>query len=87
MKLYVTFKDPDQLGEALEDKRRAIAAKLQKELDLSEAGAQTEAEERVKVFDKLVSKYFDWGEYITVELDSETQTIRVVPTNEEIRYD
>jgi hypothetical protein len=87
MKLYVTFKDPDQLSEAIDDKRLALTHKLKKELGLSEAGAEAEAEERMKVFDDMTNKYFEWGEYLTVELDSETQTIRVIGKDEEVEND
>jgi hypothetical protein len=30
----------------------------------------------------LAEKFFEWDEYVTVELDTETQTARVVPVSE-----
>jgi hypothetical protein len=84
--MYVTFKDPDQLGEAISETKDNLQSKLQKELGLSKAGAEAEAEQRMKAFDNLISKYFEWGEYLTVELDSETQSIRVVSKDENIEY-
>ena len=82
MKMFVTFKDPDQLYEALEDKKREITKELMTNFGLSRSGAEAEADERLKAFDQLIKKYFPYSEYLTVELDSETQSIRVVPDYE-----
>jgi hypothetical protein len=84
--MYVTFKDPDQLGEAISETKDNLQSKLQKELGLSKAGAEAEAEHRMKAFDNLISTFFEWGEYLTVELDSETQSIRVVSKDENVEY-
>jgi len=86
MKMYVRFKDPDQLGESISETQCALQSELQKKLGLSKAGAEVEAEQRMKAFDNLISTYFEWGEYLTVELDSENQTIRVIAKDENIEY-
>jgi len=82
MKLFVTFKDPDQLYEAIEDKKREITKELMTNLGLGRAAAEVEAAERMRQLDPLFKKYFPYSEYLTVELDSETQSIRVVPDYE-----
>lgn len=79
MKLLVTFKDPDMLAEAIDNQKHDIFLQLLKApFNLSRAGAEAEADERMKVFEPLINQYFPYREYLTVELDSETNTIRVV---------
>lgn len=79
MKMFVTFKDPDMLYEAIEDQKCKIVNELMRSpFLLSRSGAEAEAEERMKAFDPVIKKYFPYSEYLTVELDSETQSIRVV---------
>lgn len=82
MKVRITFKDPDTLIDTLEDEKRELAAQLQEELKLSENGALVEAEERMIKIEKLASDFFEWHEYVTIELDDETMTARVVPKDE-----
>lgn len=84
MKLYITFKDPDSIWDSIDLKQTQIKNQLINDLNLSPAGAIVEAEERMKVFDSLIRKYFEYGEYVTLELDSVTQSIRVVPNDEDI---
>lgn len=84
MKLYITFKDPDSIWDSIDFKKDQIKNQLMNDLNLSPAGAMTEAEERMKVFDNLIRKYFEWGEYVTLELDSVNQSIRVVPNDEDV---
>lgn len=31
---------------------------------------------------KLTDKYFEWNEYVTLEFDTETKAVRVVPVKE-----
>jgi hypothetical protein len=73
----VTMKDPDSLTEGINE-------------DLDEELAympQDEAEAIREIrFDKAyeaASKWFEWGEYLTVEINTTDGTIRVVPVEEE----
>lgn len=81
MKLRVTFKDPDQLWEAFESKKREITKDLMENVGIGRAAAEVEAAERMRQFDSFM-KYFKWGEYLTVEMDSDLGTITVVADND-----
>lgn len=82
MKMRVTFKDPDTLIDTLDDTKRELMKTLRSEMGLSERGAEVEAEERMAKMEQLASKFFEWHEYVTIELDDETMTARVVPKGE-----
>ena len=82
MKMRLTFKDPDVLCNAANDFIYLQKKSLMKELRLSESGAEAEAQERYKKMDRTIGKYMEYGEYITVEFDDETETARVVQNNE-----
>lgn len=82
MKLLVTFKDPDALSDSIENLQTGIEKELIKNLKLSNRGAKVEAEERMSVFDNMMKEYFPYGEYVSLELDSDTNTIRVCSIRE-----
>jgi hypothetical protein len=77
MKLSLTFKDPDVLSEALNDERYKMVKHLRESLGLSEAGAEAEADARLKSIELFISDYMQWGEYLTVTFDDEEQTAEV----------
>ena len=73
----VTMKDPDTLHDA-------IYEAVKQSLD----GQEMDAEEREAVGDvraekahEVCQKWFKYGEYLTVEIDTGTQTIRVLENN------
>jgi len=76
MKLKVTFKDPDACEVAIENfVKRSIG-----DLD------GFDNEEKEAVFEKRLEstrektrKWFEFGEYVTIEIDLETGDARVVP--------
>jgi hypothetical protein len=78
MKVLITFKDPDALSESLEDQQFKLRKSLISEKDLTLAGAEAEADARMLPVRKLASKFFQYGEYVTIELDSELGTATVV---------
>lgn len=80
MKLRVTFKDPDQLWDACASKKREITKDLMENVGIGLAAAEVEAADRMRQFDQFM-KYFKWGEYLTVEMDSDLGTIVVVEDN------
>lgn len=82
MKLLVTFKDPDALSESIERLQAKIEKDLTENLKLSKNGAEVESAERMSVFDNILKEYFQYGEYVTLELDSVTNTIRVCSNRE-----
>ena len=72
------MKDPDILHDALSEARYDIVNDLMTNLGLSEAGAEAEAERRLEKMKKFAFRFFKWGEYLSVELDDEAQTITVL---------
>ena len=78
MKFQVTMKDPDQLydaaAEAVDDELKAT--------NLSEEERDAIREIRTEKVTDVADKWFRWGEYLTVEIDTEAETIRVVPAGE-----
>lgn len=73
MKIRVTLKDPDVLHDAIAD---ALDEEL-KEMDQGEA-------ELVKDYRKdkileIAADWFEYGEYLTVEIDTKSKTCVVIP--------
>ena len=77
MKIQVVFKDPDVAQDAVED---AFAPPYEVEglTDLDEI--QTVIEHRKEKAHDLVGSFMKYGEYITVEFDTEAKTATVVET-------
>jgi hypothetical protein len=75
MKLRVTMKDPDCLHEAVDS---AVARQL-KELNLPDDECDAIREMRCEKLREECSKWFEYGEYLTVEIDTDAGTCVVVP--------
>ena len=78
MKFKVTMKDPDTLYDAIgEAVEQAVS-------DTIGVDDQDEREALIKVrVDKvqiICKKWFKYGEYLTVEIDTDAETCTVVPT-------
>ena len=75
MKIKVTMKDPDTLQDAIIDAFK----------NLSIDGVNDEEIEAIRqrrgeaINDMATRKWFEYGEYLTVEIDTEAQTCIVVP--------
>lgn len=74
----VTMKDPDVLHDGIEE---ALDEEL-KTSGLPEDEQEALRELRHDKVSEVASEWFEWGEYLTVEIDTEKQTIRVVPLKE-----
>lgn len=76
MKFTVNMKCPDALEEAIRD---AVKVEVN-ELNLQDAEEQESIEDAryEKVRRLCVDKWFEWGEYIRVEVDTDAQTCVVV---------
>lgn len=73
MKFTVSMKDPDTLHEAIAD---AVNTELAGSwLDYDEQGLL--ADSRKEKINKLCSKWFRYGEYLDVEIDTEAGTCTV----------
>ena len=76
MKFEVTMKDPDGFYDSIEDAAKESIA-LVPGLNGEEMDSLTEV--RSQTLKDLCEKWFKYGEYLTVEIDTEAQTITVVP--------
>jgi hypothetical protein len=72
----VYMKDPDVLHDGIDD---ALNEELS---DMSEDEAEVIRVIRHEKAADIASTWFEYGEYLTVEIDTENQTIRVVPVGE-----
>lgn len=82
MKIRMTFKDPDVVGDAFSDAEECMTEFLMKELGISKEAAEVETAFRLKKLKAIAARVFDYGEYVTIELDPDTETARVVMDEE-----
>ncbi len=73
MKLKITMKDPDCLDDTI---REEVEDQLNCS-DLDEGEAQAVAKVRIERFRKICAKWFQDGEYLTVIVDTDKETIEV----------
>jgi len=78
MKVKVFIKDTDVLQDAVEE---AVDEEL-KNSGLAEDEQEAVRELRVEKALDVAGEWWEYGEYITVEFDTETRTARVVPVDE-----
>lgn len=79
MKFRVTMKDPDTLHDAI---REAVGKHI-KEIGITdEDEIEALVDSRVEKVQKLCNAWFDYGEYLTVEIDTEAKAIHVVTRTE-----
>ena len=76
MKFKVTMKDPDTLHDAIED---AVTYELSKIDGLTDNDRDTLFETRRKAATDVASKWFEYGEYLTIEIDTDAKTAVVCP--------
>ena len=74
MKFKITLKDPDGVGNSIQE---AIKNDLPNDLDENEYEELTES--RKNLVEEAASKWIKYGEYITVEIDTAANTCVVVP--------
>jgi hypothetical protein len=73
VKFRITMKDPDGFHDSVEE---AV-----KEMDLpglSEDEAELVREARTETIKKLLGRWFEYGEYLTVEVDTDAKTCTVI---------
>lgn len=73
MKIRVTMKDPDGVYECVEE---SLKASLPGEFSKSEKDALLEV--RRDEVNAVLRKWFRFGEYLDVEVDTDAKTIRVI---------
>lgn len=76
MKFKVQMKDPDTLSDAV---REAVAEQVKSISDLASDEQEMLAESRTQaVYEECCRKWFEYGEYLVVEIDTEAGTCAVV---------
>lgn len=80
MKVRVTFKEPDAIGDAVNGAVKAWALE-RPGLDAEEIAAVSEL--RAEKVRKAISTWVKWGEYVDVEFDIEAGTASVLRAGEE----
>lgn len=73
MKVRIQFKDPDAAHDAIRDAVKA----LPRPEGVTAEEWEPICESRIDATD--LSKWIEWGEYVTVEIDTETKTAVVLP--------
>jgi hypothetical protein len=74
MKFKVTMKDPDTLGDAIDEAVREDIAKIP---GLTGEDREALFENRREATAKIAAKWFRYSEYVTVEIDTEARTATV----------
>lgn len=75
MKFKVYMKDPDSLYDGIEES-------LEKPENLNEEEWELIKEKRIEDAQEIASKWFQWGEYVLIEVDTVEKTARIVPVSE-----
>lgn len=75
----VSMKDPDTLYDSVEE---AVQDELERMTNIDDEERSMLQESRAEKVREQASRWFQYGEYLTVEIDTEKNTIRVVPANE-----
>jgi hypothetical protein len=75
MKFTVMFKDPDGVWEALAD---AAKHSIESVDGLSNRERENLAESRKEQLGEFASRWIEYGEYLEVEFDTESNTARIV---------
>lgn len=78
MKFKVTMKDPDTLHDAIGE---AVEADLAKIEGLSDDDRDRLYGSRRNAVSEIANQWFRYGEYLTVEIDTEAKTIIVCPAS------
>ena len=78
MKFRVTMKDPDTLGDAIKEAVEGDVKFLVDDPDEQSALIEVRQEK----VSEICKEWFKWGEYLTVEIDTEAGTAVVVPVKD-----
>lgn len=76
--ITVTLKDPDTMYDAVQDH---VDEEL-KASNLPEDEQELVKDARVEKYSEILGNFFEYGEYLTVEFNTEAKTARVVSATE-----
>jgi hypothetical protein len=79
MKIQITFKDPDRVGDAVQ---QAVSEAVHVVPDLSTDERDMVMDARMERTWEDLEKFIEYQEYVTIEIDTEAGTARVVPVSE-----
>ena len=78
MKIKITMKDPDTMHDAVQN----TVIKEVEAIGLSDDEFESIVELRTERVRAKMAKWFEYGEYLTVEFDTETMMATVLDANE-----
>lgn len=76
MKFEVTMKDPDGVYDCIQDAAKEWAGQV---TGVDEEERESLVESKHEKLQKICKKWFEYGEYLTVEIDTEAESITVKP--------
>lgn len=77
MKIKITLKDTDTLYDAINENVEDLKIE-----GVSDEELEGVRELRKEEYKQIASKWFEYDEYLTVEMDTSDKTLRVVPLSE-----
>jgi hypothetical protein len=78
MKVQVTFKTPDAVEQALDDEIKSDIGWCNEVEGLPWIAMEEAYEDRLEEAKGIISKWVEYGEYVTIEFDTETKTAKVL---------
>lgn len=78
MKFIVTMKDPDTLHDSI---NQVVADEVGAIENINNEEKAEIAVTRAEKYSELCSKWFKYGEYLTVEIDTDLKTATIKPVN------
>jgi hypothetical protein len=79
MKIRIQFKDPDRVGDAIQE---SVLASVQGLTYLPQDEKDAVIDRRYESAWAATEEFIEWQEYVTIEIDTEAGTARVVPVSE-----
>lgn len=76
MKIKITLKDPDGVYESIKEAAETSVSAVD---GLSKKEREELAETRAEQIKEDCGKWVEWGEYVTIEIDTEAGTATVCP--------
>lgn len=73
MKFIITMKDPDGVYDSIEDSLTTPDLS-----NLTEEEADAVIEKRREERTEIISKWFEYSEYISIEIDTDAKTARII---------
>ena len=76
MKFQITMKDPDGVYDCLSEAAEEAVNKIE---GIDDDERETLKESKREKFKEICNTWFEYSEYLTVEIDTDEKSIRVVP--------